>query len=421
MIDLHCHFLPGIDDGANTKAEALELARASVENGIRCAIMTPHLHPGRHENTKQIIAQHTEQFRAALKQAGIPLRIGFAAEVRLAPETLPLLDSGQVPFLGELDGYRIMLLEFPHSHIPLGADKLVQRLLDQKIRPLIAHPERNKDIMRNIDKITPFIEMGCMLQLTAAAVANRFGEKAYRRAIQLLESDAPLVLATDAHNLKSRAPILREGLEVAATIVGHKAANDMVNTLPMRIISSQFNKLQQADAPMDKSTVNKSPRLPTIRLVEPATAKANPQPTVPTAAPNNSTNTISNDQLQATIQQHIEAALPGAIENFLKEKLLLDLEKELLPTIRNSFGDSLQRDLANLMQEVLTVDVRSNLLASIIQDARNQACEEFKNRYKQSLQQSLIDELIDLLKRSSNYEDANELISHFQKATHETH
>ncbi len=150
MIDIHCHLLPGIDDGAKTLTEALDMARIAVGNGIDYAVMTPHLHPGRYENTRSSTEQPLREFRAALRKELIPLQISAAAEVRLSPEILPLMEQNELPFLGEMDGNRIMLLEFPHSHITLGADKLIQKLLDNRIRPIIAHPERNKDVIRDL-------------------------------------------------------------------------------------------------------------------------------------------------------------------------------------------------------------------------------------------------------------------------------
>ena len=133
MIDLHCHLLPGIDDGAKTLDQALEMARRAVTDGIHVSIMTPHLHPGRYENTRSSIQRDFQAFRYALRSHAIPLQIGMAAEVRLAPEILMLIDQDEVPFLGQLDGYKILLLEFPHTHIPPGADKLVARLMLQNI------------------------------------------------------------------------------------------------------------------------------------------------------------------------------------------------------------------------------------------------------------------------------------------------
>jgi len=236
MIDIHCHLLPGIDDGAKTLADALDMARVAVGDGINHAVMTPHLHPGRYENTRSSTEQPIREFRAALQREQIPLNISVAAEVRLSPEILQLLDRNEVPFLGELAGYQIMLLEFPHSHIPLGADNLVKTLLQKKIRPIIAHPERNKDVIRDVAKIEPFIEMGCLLQLTAGAVAGNFGEGPQLRAVQLLERGVVFALASDAHNLKKRRPELREGMKAAAKIVGEKAAYALVDKNPRAVV-----------------------------------------------------------------------------------------------------------------------------------------------------------------------------------------
>ncbi len=240
MIDVHCHLLPGVDDGARDMDQALSMARAAYDNGIRFSIVTPHIHPGRYENRALNITQACKCLKAALAQANIPLQLGMAAEVRLSPEILPLIEQDDIPFLGEVDGYRIMLLEFPHSHIPPGSEKLVQKLLDLKVRPMITHPERNKDVMRRRSTIEPFMEMGCFLQLTASAVAGRFGETSRERAIDLLTCDAFIVLATDAHNLKGRYPELREGLEAAAAVIGPRAARRLVLDNPMNIVHSQF-------------------------------------------------------------------------------------------------------------------------------------------------------------------------------------
>lgn len=240
MIDLHCHLLPGIDDGARDMEQALSMARLAYDNGIRVSIMTPHINPGRFDNSAQGISRACEQFRAELKRANVPLQLGMAAEVRVSAETLQLIEQEEIPFLGELDGYRIMLLEFPHSHIPPGAEQLVKKLLDLKVRPIIAHPERNQEIAARRSRIEPFIEMGCFLQLTSSAVAGRFGQSACKRAIELLETDAFMVLATDAHNIKTRCPDLREGFAAAAEIIGANAARKLVVDNPKAIVQTQF-------------------------------------------------------------------------------------------------------------------------------------------------------------------------------------
>lgn len=244
MIDTHCHLLPGIDDGPETLEQSLELARIAVENGITHSVLTPHIHPGRFDNTAGIIEQALESFRRALQEHNIPLALGYAAEVRLGPELLEMEQQHNLPCYGNMDGYRILLLEFPHAQIPLGSDKLVQWLLDRKIRPMIAHPERNKDIMRKFDKVLPFIEMGCLFQLTAGSVAGLFGEAAQLSSRALLENGCVTLLASDAHNVKYRPPRLDHGRDAAAQIVGEELAGQMVYERPRALVASQFPDLQ---------------------------------------------------------------------------------------------------------------------------------------------------------------------------------
>lgn len=236
MIDLHCHLLPGIDDGPADLASALRLARHAVAAGIHTSVVTPHMHPGRYENRAGNIRDAAQTFQQALDAEGIALQLRCAAEVRLDHEILEWVGEEQIPWLGHWQGDRVMLLEFPHSHVPVGADKLVAWLLKQKIRPMIAHPERNKDVMRSVDALIPFVRMGCLLQVTAGAVAGSFGEGAQLRAVDLLARGWVTVLASDAHNMDARPPELEPGRVAAARIVGEEESWRMVRDRPAEII-----------------------------------------------------------------------------------------------------------------------------------------------------------------------------------------
>ena len=239
MIDLHCHILPGIDDGAATLAEALELARCAVANGIRETVATPHIHPGRYENETASIQRVYLQFKAALKAHDIPLKLRMAAEVRVCPELITMLPQGKIPFLGQRDGKEVVLLELPHSHIPPGSDKLVKWLISRNILPMIAHPERNKTVMRDTSKLLPFVELGCLFQVTAGAVAGAFGPMAQDCAQWLLEEDWVTVLASDAHNLAHRPPELEPGRAQAASWVGEEKSWALVRDNPRMLLSAQ--------------------------------------------------------------------------------------------------------------------------------------------------------------------------------------
>jgi protein-tyrosine phosphatase len=229
MIDIHCHLLPGIDDGPPTLAAALDLARALVADGMDHVVCTPHVFPGRFENRRSSIHEEFLAFERALHEHGVDLSISYAGEVRLTPEVLGLLAIDELPFLGTgFNGQRTLLLEMPDGQIPLGAERFVARLLDAGIRPVIAHPERNRAVMDDPERIEDFVEMGCFLQLTAASVTGHFGARAQATARSLLDRGWVHAVASDAHNLNARRPRMREASEWLAKHYGHGAARQLV-------------------------------------------------------------------------------------------------------------------------------------------------------------------------------------------------
>lgn len=238
MIDLHSHLLYSVDDGAQSLAESLELARLAVADGITDAVLTPHIHPGRYHNSLSRLLPRLAVFQRELAEHGVPLRVSLGGEVRLSAESLDLILDGEVPFLGTVDGFRVMLLEFPHQMIPVGSERFVEKMLQQGIRPLIAHPERNKTVMAQPERIRHFVDGGCWLQLTAGSLVGRFGEPSRSAATCLLENGWAHVIATDAHNREHRPPCLSEGRDAAARLVGERMAAELVLGRPARILGS---------------------------------------------------------------------------------------------------------------------------------------------------------------------------------------
>ena len=237
---MHCHLLPGIDDGPDTLAQALELCEIAVQEGTTHAVCTPHIHPGRWHNTRQAIEQHCNSLQCELDRQAIPLRLGFAGEVRLTDQVMAQIENNEIPFYGKVDGYNIMLLEFPHGHIIPGSDKLVQWLLNRNIRPLIAHPERNKKIMKDIAQIQPFIDAGCWLQVTAGSIVGDFGSQAMSVAHELLADDKVALIASDGHNNKARRPSLKKAYEYITAQYGEHCATRLSKETPLSLCAEQF-------------------------------------------------------------------------------------------------------------------------------------------------------------------------------------
>ncbi len=240
MIDLHSHLIPGIDDGARTLDDALALLKMAQADGITHTVLTPHIHPGRWENDKAIIKQNLHSLSSAAQAEGLTIKLGMAGEVRISAEILTMVATDQIPFLGQWQGANVMLLEMPHSHIMPGSDKLIQWLQKRNIIPMIAHPERNKDIMRDIKKIQPLVKQGCLFQVTAGSVVGKFGEVSQQIAWQLLEQGLVTVIATDAHNVKHRMPVLSEAKAAISNKLGENKAAQLFFENPWAIAASQF-------------------------------------------------------------------------------------------------------------------------------------------------------------------------------------
>ena len=221
MIDIHCHLLPGIDDGPPTLEAALALAKALADDGITQAVTAPHVFPGRFENWRSSILEEHANFTAQLRQSGIALDVLCAGEVRLTPEALELLARHELPFLGEVGGYRTLLLEMPDGQVPLGAMTFIQRLLQRKVKPVIVHPERNRGVMERPARLHPFVDAGCFVQVTAGSLVGQFGARAQAVAAELIDNGWVHAVASDAHNLTGRRPRMRDA---AAWLTQHRGA-----------------------------------------------------------------------------------------------------------------------------------------------------------------------------------------------------
>ena len=240
MYDIHCHLLPGIDDGATTIEQSLALVRHAVADGITHIVTTPHIQPGVYDNNLVSISQTFALFQAAVEEQKINVKLAMAAEVRLCPEILPMLDDGLLPLFVAKDGTKTILLELPHSHVPPGTEQMIRWLLRQKIAVLIAHPERNKELMCNYEKVEALVEEGCKLQLTSGSVAGHFGNQARIAAEHILMQGWASVIASDAHNLRSRPPQLSDGQLAAATIIGKEQAAALTGVAPELLVSGMF-------------------------------------------------------------------------------------------------------------------------------------------------------------------------------------
>ena len=235
MIDIHCHLLPGIDDGPTTLEQAMALAKALVDDGITHAVATPHVFPGRFENRRTSIEDEFERFASQLADSGIPLALGWAGEVRLTPEVLDLLALQELPYLGQSGRLQAMLLEMPDGQIPLGSDRFITHLMARGVRPVIVHPERNRAVMENTQRLQPFVAQGCAVQITAGSLVGQFGAKAQATAKAILDAGWVDVIASDAHNLTGRRPRMAEAAAWLGQHYGAAVVDQLTYTGPLHL------------------------------------------------------------------------------------------------------------------------------------------------------------------------------------------
>lgn len=242
MIDLHCHLLPGIDDGPKTSEEALELAQIASLNGITHAIVTPHIIPGRYDNTLQSIKTVFLKYCKLVKQKNNSIKLGMAAEIRIDPVIKTMVETGTIPYVGEDNGFKIVLLEFPHDVLPRGSIEMVEWLLKRNIRPMIAHPERNRAVVRKFSTMEEFVKAGCLLQITSGSLSGVFGNEPRKTAKKLLKKGWVTIIASDAHNNHKRKPEIEPGRKVAEKIVGLTESWAMVRDRPLAYTKNKFRE-----------------------------------------------------------------------------------------------------------------------------------------------------------------------------------
>jgi protein-tyrosine phosphatase len=231
VIDLHSHILPGLDDGSETVEAALEMARSAVADGISAVAATPHVRsdyptgPGEMEEL-------VESIRAELREHSIPLELLTGGEIAL--DLLPELPDPVLRRFGLGGNPRYLLLESPYNGWPLGLEQTVFELQLRGFAVVLAHPERNDEVQERPERLERLVELGTLIQLTAASIDGRLGPPPQKTGLRLLELGLAHLLASDAH-----APTVRQvGMSAAAQVIGDEAiARWLTEDVPAAIVA----------------------------------------------------------------------------------------------------------------------------------------------------------------------------------------
>ncbi|GBE31846.1 MAG TPA: capsular biosynthesis protein [Nitrospirae bacterium] len=232
FIDIHCHILPGLDDGAGDIGESVEMLKIAEDDGISVVVATPHMGGGIYDTRIDDISRAAGMLR---QRTGTPeLLIG--ADVMISPGLIDNLKNGKVPLI---NNGRYLLLEFPVFSIPPVdyLSNLFDGLEYINVSPVITHPERNAIFSRNMSLLRHLVDAGASVQVTAMSVTGGFGRTVKRVTKELFKRGLVHAVATDAHNTKRRPPVLSKAYLKVKKDFGEDTAERVFITNPRKILN----------------------------------------------------------------------------------------------------------------------------------------------------------------------------------------
>jgi protein-tyrosine phosphatase len=233
MIDIHNHILPALDDGSKSWDMTLEMCRLAIEDGIKHIVATPH--------ANEEYAYDRDRVRAAIvelnNRIGGRLALSIGCDFHLSYDNIE--DAVAHPGRYTIASTPYLLVEFSDFGIPPKITDSFFRLQSARMTPIITHPERNAILQRHSEQLVEWVEMGCLVQVTASSLLGFWGEAARKSSLRLMERNLVHVLATDAHDGKVRKPILSEARDFVAKRFGQDLARALVEDNPGAIVTGR--------------------------------------------------------------------------------------------------------------------------------------------------------------------------------------
>lgn len=241
FVDIHCHLLPGLDDGAPSWEESLAMARIAAADGIRTVIVTPHQLGAYSHNSGQMIRARTAELRQQLARHHIGIQVLPGADVRIEPDLVEGIREGRVLTLG--DRGRHLLLELPHElYFPL--EPVLASLATIDICGILSHPERNQGLLKQRQLLRPLVNVGCLLQITAGSLLGTFGPAAQELSEWLIQEGLVHFVATDAHGARARRPLLHRAFERVAELTDVELAYQVCACNPAAVAAGRPDQVR---------------------------------------------------------------------------------------------------------------------------------------------------------------------------------
>jgi protein-tyrosine phosphatase len=244
MIDIHCHILPGLDDGPKNLEQSLAMCRMAAADGIRTIVATPHFKPGSIQASSYDVYAKIAELKAALAREGIMVAVLPGADVAVTPELAAYLKAES--YLTINGSKRYFLAELPHDTVPPGWDAFLLSFTTAGLIPILTHPERNPWFAKHAEALFEYVIRGGMVQITAACVTGSCGEYSREFSIRLLRHNLVHAIATDAHDCELRQPVLSAAYKATAEVIGEERAGALVKTIPQAIIEGRHISLPEA-------------------------------------------------------------------------------------------------------------------------------------------------------------------------------
>lgn len=241
MIDIHSHILPGIDDGAQTEADSLAMARAAVEDGIHTIIATPHHKNGAFENVKENILTYTSILNELFKSEDIPLTLLPGQETRINGDMIEDIQNGE---LLTLNHTKYLFVEFPTANVPAYASQMLFDIQVAGYKPIIVHPERNQELIERPGKLYDFVRKGALTQVTAGSVVGKFGKTIEKFSHELIENNLTHFIASDAHNTTTRQFWMHDAFSAVDHIHGQEISYLLLENSQLLIENMNVNKIE---------------------------------------------------------------------------------------------------------------------------------------------------------------------------------
>lgn len=251
MIDIHCHIIPGVDDGAQTIKESLDMAKAAATQGIHTIVATPHHRNNLFDNYRADILSRVDELNRILHEENVSVNIIPGQEVRIYGDLIEGLTTEEILPVNTVSSY--VLVELPSSTVPRYTNKLLYDLQVEGYTPVIVHPERNSELLTKPDKLYELVKNGVLTQVTAASLVGKFGKKIRKFSHEIVESNLTHFIASDAHNVRNRGFVMQEALKEIEDIYGidlihsykknaeHMVAGEIiVGDIPERIVRKKI-------------------------------------------------------------------------------------------------------------------------------------------------------------------------------------